>query len=388
MSGSYCHKCGAEILSPSLLPRDSQLCSNCAAQASHSKVAAEYQLAPPETPQPRPSSPSPRRATPPSDTAEQSFFCMPLLAVLGVTAAGMMCLCPLSMFLDFPKGLLMLWGVGLVFGGIFWFGFRFKNLTGEGMQYEAPWYLRGGLATMLQLGGYVIQEPVIFGPPFSVMVLGLLLCISPIFIPDLRPYFRRNPGATVPAPPPVPPAATPAPSAPPVSVAAEQPSPAAPASKEPLPLREQFASGSSAYLTDLAEFDVQAGPCPIGKHGSLGNGSAIVVQGKERRKGLGMHPPNPPGIAKACYRIDQQRATLQGGVALNDTAESPFGAAVFTIRGDGKLLWQSQPVKARGQVTDFAVVIEGVDVLEMSVTAEGLAHYVHAVWVEPRLTKK
>ena len=297
------------------------------------------------------------------------------------------------MLFEFPKGLLMLWGIGLVFGGIFWFGFRFKNLTGEGWQDEAPWYLRGGLATMLQLAGYVIQEPVIFGPPFSVMVLGLLLCVSPIFIPDLRPYFRRNPVATAPAPatsaPPVlPTSAAPAASTVTNDVSSQQPTAAAPVPKEPAQLREQFASSATVYLTDLAEFDVQAGPCPIGKHGSLGNGSRIVVQGKESLKGLGMHPPNPPGLAKACYRIDQQPATLRGGVALNDTAEAPFGAAVFAIRGDGKLLWQSPPVKSRGQATDFQVDLKGVDVLELSVVAEGLAHYVHAVWVEPRLIKE
>lgn len=326
-----------------------------------------------------------------NDEPAPSFFGWHLLTVLGATLAGMMCLCPLSMFFEFPKGLLMLWGIGMIFGGIFWFGFRFKKLTGEGMRDEAPWYLRGGLATMLQLVGYVVQEPVIFGPPFSVFVLGGLLCISPIFIPDMRPYFHRNPAAH--APPPVPALAPPAPVAPTsaaVSDAAVSPQPpeAAPAAKPPTTLPEQFANRSTVYLTDLAEFDVQAGPCPIGKHGSLGNGSRIVVQGKESPKGLGMHPPNPPLVAKACYRVERQKATLRGAVALNDTAEAPLGAAVFAIRGDGKLLWQSPPVKSRGEATEFQVDLEGIDVLELSVVAEGLAHYVHAVWVEPRLIKK
>jgi hypothetical protein len=101
-----------------------------------------------------------------------------------------------------------------------------------------------------------------------------------------------------------------------------------------------------------------------------------------------MHPPDPPLVAKACYRLDRQRATLRGSVALNDTAEAPFGAAVFAIRGDGKLLWQSPSIKSRGQVTDFELDLEGLDVLELSVVANPLAHYVHAVWVEPRLIKK
>jgi hypothetical protein len=352
-----------------------------------SKVDAdEYQLAPPEVPQPpRPLSPPPRRQAQAQEERQPSFFCWPLLAVLAVTLPGMMCLCPLAMFFEPPKGFLILWGIVLVFGGIFWFGFRFKNLTGEGMQDEAPWYLRGGLATMLQLTGYVIQEPVIFGPPFSVFVLGLLLCLSPIFIPDLRHYFHKSPVAGAPAPAAAAPATV-------GTTAAVEPSPqAAPGApavaKEPT-LKELFAENPMVYLTDLAEFDVQAGACPIGKHGNLGDGNRIVVQGKERPNGLGMHPTNPPAVAKASYRIGGQRATLRGGVALNDTAESPWGAAVFAIHGDGKLLWKSPPIKSRGTISNFELDLVGVNVLELSVVAEVNSHYVHAVWVEPRMIKK
>jgi hypothetical protein len=61
---------------------------------------------------------------------------------------------------------------------------------------------------------------------------------------------------------------------------------------------------------------------------------------------------------------------------------------VFAIHADGKLLWKSPPVKSRGKVTDFQIDVEGVDVLELSVLSEGHSHYVHAVWVEPRLIKK
>lgn len=315
-----------------------------------------------------------------------------------MTLAGMTCLCPLAMFFDFPQGLLLLWGIILIFGGIFWFGFRFKKLTGQGMRDEAPWFLRGGLATMLQLTGYVIQEPVIFGPPFSVFVLGGLLCLSPIFIPNLRPTLRRLPFAAMPAlAKPAPP--NPAPKSPAIpektadAEPAKQVTAAAPATvptvaKDLPTLSELFAKRETVYLTELAEFDVQAGPCPIGKHGNLGNGNRIAVQGKASPHGLGMHPPNPPLIAKASFRVEGQRATLRGGVALNDTADTPWGAAIFAIHADGKLLWRSPPIKSRGSVTDFELDIENVDVLELSVLTEGLAHYVHAVWVEPRLIKK
>ena len=105
-------------------------------------------------------------------------------------------------------------------------------------------------------------------------------------------------------------------------------------------------------------------------------------------QGLGMHPTNPPLVAKASYWIDRQRATLRGGVALNDTAEAPWGAAIFAIHADGKPLWKSPPIKSRGNITEFQLDLDGVDVLELSVVAEVNSHYVHAVWVEPRLVKK
>jgi hypothetical protein len=174
------------------------------------------------------------------------------------------------------------------------------------------------------------------------------------------------------------------------AVANKSPPPAttAPVVEVPPTVKELFAEGKQAYLTDLQEFDVQAGACPIGKNGNLGNGSRISILGKEKSKSIGMHPSNPPMVAKASFRLEKQRGVLRGGAALNDTAEQPWGAALFAIHGDGKLLWKSPPVKERGKVEEFELEIGGVEILELSVAADPLSHYVHAVWVEPRLMKK
>ena len=430
MSGSLCPKCGAEISSGSLLPEDWDVCPSCHAKPRDLPAASnpanttsdasatllpvtqgarvrgpaslppepgdrltdnlcsdeDYRLAPPDLPpSPKPAGDAPIHRRPRNeDELEPSFLCFPLLAVVGITLAGMMCLCPLSMLLEFPKGLLMLWGIGLIFGGILWFGFRFKKFTGENMQDEAPWYLRGGLALMLQLSGYVIQEPKVFGPPFCVFLLGGLLCLSPMFIPDLRPYFRRPAAMGLPAP------AISASSAKSTIDSPQNESPTVTpnsVSRQPV-LNDLLAEGSVAYLTDLEEFESKAGACPIGKNGELGNGSRISIQGKELPKGLGMHPPLPPDVAKASYRLGKCRAVLHGGAALNDTADYPQGAAIFEIKADGKPLWKSPPIKSRGKVAEFQLDVEGVDVLELSVIAQGSNHYVHAVWVKPRLIQK
>lgn len=431
MSDVSCPTCGSEISSASLLPEDLEVCSICRTRArgdqpvdpfaaaaeelstlplagrssfaqdlaeplasapaqtatppGRTSIADEYQLAPteiPDRPQPASAPFRPRPEAPPEP--EPTFLCLPLLIVMGLTLVGMTCLCPLSMFLDFPQGLLSLWGIGLIFGGIGWFGFRFKKFTGEHMQDEAPWYLRGGLAVMLQLTGYVIQEPVIFGPPFCVFVMGGLLCLSPMFIPDLRMHFRRNPAMAS-----LPPVMTAPPAAPADTESKGKDLAATPAVAKGFPtLQELLESGPTVYLSDLEDFDVQAGPCPLGKNGELGNGSRIQVQKKDIPKGLGMHPPDPPALAKASYRLGKQRAVLHGGAALNDTAENPWGAAIFGIHGDGKLLWKSSPIKKRGKVAEFRLDLNDVEVLQLSVQVEGHSHYVHAVWVEPRLTKQ
>jgi hypothetical protein len=200
----------------------------------------------------------------------------------------------------------------------------------------------------------------------------------------MRPYFQRNPAAMMPPPAPAAPAAPAAAEPVKTEPTASTPSPA----KHAPTLKELLAGGPTVYLSDLEEFDVQAGACPIGKNGELGNGSRIVVQGKECKNSVGMHPPLPPTAAKASYRLGNQKAVLKGGAALNDTADNPWGAAVFTIRGDGKELWKSPPLKSRGQVKEFQLALDGIDVLELSVVAQGHNHYVHAVWVEPRVTTR
>ena len=63
-------------------------------------------------------------------------------------------------------------------------------------------------------------------------------------------------------------------------------------------------------------------------------------------------------------------------------------AAVFEVLGDGKRLWESAPVRRAGEPQQCRVAVEGVDVLELRVRAEGSYWSLHAVWLEPRLLAK
>lgn len=349
------------------------------------------------------SSPAPwSAAAPPSPLADESphsFFTAPYVAVLCATALALCCICPLSLFFEAPRGLLLLFGMGFIFGGFLWLGYRFKAHTGENMTDEAPWYLRGGLATMLQVTGYVIQEPRVFGPPFSLVVLGGVLCLSPIWVPDWR-WSKLNP---FPPPPPPPLAAAPSPpnsAPPPAEAAASTPlstsstsispsSPVEPVKAPPAVLKsptDALRMSEMAYLSDLEAFDIQ-GPVGLGRQGNLGDGNRIVTRGQASPRGLGMHPPDPPARSRAGWRLASSAATLRGSAGLNDTAEMPWGAAIFTVSGDGNVLWTSAPIKKRGEVVEFEIDVRNVDLLELSVHVEGLAHYVHAVWIEPRLER-
>src|SRR5262249_35127074 len=83
-----------------------------------------------------------------------------------------------------------------------------------------------------------------------------------------------------------------------------------------------FAKGPREYLSDLTEFDSRIGPWPISKNGVIGPANTpIVVGGVPSPKGLGMHPPDKPGLADAKYRLGKKAAVFKAAVALNDNAQ-------------------------------------------------------------------
>jgi hypothetical protein len=152
----------------------------------------------------------------------------------------------------------------------------------------------------------------------------------------------------------------------------------------PPPSRE----GPAAYLSDLEQLEVRSGPWPVSKNGQAGGGNAIKVAGVASPNGIGMHPPDAPGYAAARFRLGKQAAAFETTVALNDTAGTVFSQAVFEVYGDGRLLWESTPVKGPKQPQDCSVDVAGVDVLELRVHSQGSHLGLHAVWVEPRVYAK
>jgi hypothetical protein len=143
----------------------------------------------------------------------------------------------------------------------------------------------------------------------------------------------------------------------------------------------------------MQEFDVKAGPWPFGKRGKSGDSNArtanIQVNGIPSPNGLGLHPPGG-GYASVCYALGKQAQTFKGAVGFNDVTDPKFAVPApitFRVFGDGRLLWESPVMKARGTTQDFQINVTGVSVLELRVEAKMTAFNSHAVWIEPHLLR-
>jgi regulation of enolase protein 1 (concanavalin A-like superfamily) len=123
-------------------------------------------------------------------------------------------------------------------------------------------------------------------------------------------------------------------------------------------------------------------PDGLAKVKYLLNGTVITVNGKQYPKGLGMHPP-PDGLAKVKYLLNGKMRTFSATVAINDSAEKNTSLLRFRVLGDGKLLWESNPLDTKGRTQDCTVDVSGVKILELHVFCPGPENWAHAVWLDP-----
>jgi serine/threonine protein kinase len=140
------------------------------------------------------------------------------------------------------------------------------------------------------------------------------------------------------------------------------------------------------YLSDLSEADVVVGHGEFGSKGSLGYGNRrISVRGVPRLQGLSMHPP-PDGFSHVRYNLGGLFRTFTGSVALNDTGAGRAAVGqIFVVKGDGKQLWESKPVRTRDDEQMFHIDVTGVNRLTLEVHCRGNNGNAHAVWCDPKL---
>lgn len=142
------------------------------------------------------------------------------------------------------------------------------------------------------------------------------------------------------------------------------------------------------YLADLAEFDVKMGPWPFAKNGTTGHPDKpvpIEVAGVRYPKGLSVHPPQG-GASSVKYALGGRAGTLVGACGFNEY-EQPPAPVNFQILGDGRVLWETKPMKKWREAVPFRVDVRGVATLELRAHAAGFPIHSHAVWLDPHLLK-
>jgi formylglycine-generating enzyme required for sulfatase activity/WD40 repeat protein len=143
-----------------------------------------------------------------------------------------------------------------------------------------------------------------------------------------------------------------------------------------------------AYLSDLKEFDYK-GHGAFGKNGKVVDPDyliTILVNGARSPKGLWTHPLDK-GEARVRYNLEGLNAhALKTKVAINDNLEKGSATPLlFQVLGDGKVLWESKPIKASGETQDCSANVQGVRLLELRVNCPGWFGHGNAVWLDPYL---
>ena len=142
------------------------------------------------------------------------------------------------------------------------------------------------------------------------------------------------------------------------------------------------------YLTDMQETLVKA-PASFGKYGKLRQEIPIQVDGLGCEFGLGM------GVGKESdfivkYEINAMYKTFQACCALQDKdadSREEGGGIVFSVVGDGRVLWRSTPLKAGNRFEVTNVDIRRVRTLEITTASPDQQWGGLGVWIDPILIK-
>jgi serine/threonine protein kinase len=144
----------------------------------------------------------------------------------------------------------------------------------------------------------------------------------------------------------------------------------------------------SVWLCDLTAHDPNVGHGQLGKGNMMGfDNHKIVVKGVPYQHGLSMHAVSK-GTAYARFEIGNRGHQLSFAVAMNDSSgDKAKTAVVFLVKGDGKTLYESPPVRVKADAQPVQTIsVEGVRKLELEVRCPGDGGWGHAVWLDPSMT--
>jgi hypothetical protein len=149
-------------------------------------------------------------------------------------------------------------------------------------------------------------------------------------------------------------------------------------------------AGKTLYVASLTPFGYKAGPWKLGI-GVKGEDekSPIVLQQKEYKHGISMHPPQKGmGSCRVSFLPSQEFKRMKGWAGIGDYHMPPQGTVVFAVYGDDRKLWESAPLGKSGAAVDFDIDVTGVDVLTLETRLQdGTYGFVHATWLDPWLER-
>ncbi len=139
---------------------------------------------------------------------------------------------------------------------------------------------------------------------------------------------------------------------------------------------------SPQFLSEMEAFDVRRGPWPFISR------AVILPNGERCEHSLQMHPPSS-GYSSAKYRLESKSSTLVGSVVITrgSTGLPPMSPISFVVLGDGKVLWQSNPIQSLDSPQAFQANVRHVNQLELRVVCPGFNERAHAFFCDPQLLK-
>lgn len=154
-----------------------------------------------------------------------------------------------------------------------------------------------------------------------------------------------------------------------------------------LPVDLAKAEGPQIGLSDVAWMEARVGwGQPARNHvwfdEKIQAGVLLHLRGQFFEKGLYAH-----AASRYAYALEGRWQTLTATIGVRDGAH-PMGVVVFLVRGDGRELYRSPPLRVTSPAEQVKVNVAGVKQLEL--IAEGAESHVHhawAIWAEPTVTR-
>ncbi len=145
------------------------------------------------------------------------------------------------------------------------------------------------------------------------------------------------------------------------------------------------------HLDDLAEKDFAGlDGVTLGKYGVTGfpNGmpQRISFGGAAVEHALSMHPPSS-GASHVVYQLNGVYLRFRATAALVDKPDNTYAEQplTFKVLGDGRVLWESSPLKTAADSQPCDVPLAGVQSLRLEIDCPGDSKNAWAAWINPQL---